>query len=211
MLKARRCATDVSAMANLRTSTSRRALGATAMATALLLGTACESAPPPPPTTTTAPARVIRPITFPVLGDVSFTDTFGAPRSGGRTHQGIDVMGTKMQHLVAAADGEVTALRHDNSGLSGNSLTITDADGWRYLYIHINNDTPGTDDGANVFDHAFAPGIRRGSKVTAGQHVAYLGDSGNAEDTAPHLHFEIHDPSGRVINPYDSLRAAVVK
>jgi murein DD-endopeptidase MepM/ murein hydrolase activator NlpD len=182
--------------------------GMVAAALILVVG-ACEAASPPPPTTTTVPPQVVRPITFPVEGPVTFTDTFGAPRSGGRTHQGIDLMGKKMQRLLAAADGEVTALRHDNSGLSGNSLTITDAQGWRYVYIHINNDTPGTDDGANRFEHAFAPGMRRGAKVTAGQHVAYLGDSGNAENTPPHLHFEIHTPNGQVINPYPSLMAVV--
>lgn len=178
---------------------------------------ACRSAPPPPldattTTTVVAPSAtpvVIRPLTFPVDGDVSFVDTFGAPRSGGRTHQGIDLMGAKMTPLVAAADGTVTSLRHDSSGLSGNSLTITDAEGWRYVYIHINNDTPGTDDGANLFQHAFVAGLARGSRVTAGQRIAYLGDSGNAENTGAHLHFELHDPTGKVVNPYASLLAVV--
>ena len=163
--------------------------------------------PPPPPTTTTTTVKpgVVRDMTFPVLGKVNFADTFGAPRSGGRSHQGTDIMGAKMLKLVAAADGTVTALRPDNPGLSGNSMTITDADGWRYVYIHINNDTPGTDDGRNVYDHAFASGIRRGSKVRAGQHVAYMGDSGNAENAGSHLHFELHKPDGTVVNPYQSL------
>lgn len=167
----------------------------------------CETAPPPPPTTTTttAPAAEVRDLTFPVDGEVTFVDTFGAPRSGGRTHQGIDLMGAKMTPLVAAATGTVTSLRHDSSGLSGNSLTITDAEGWRYVYIHLNNDTPGTDDGANLFAHAFVAGLARGSKVTAGQRIAYMGDSGNAEDAGSHLHFELHRPDGTIVNPYQSL------
>jgi murein DD-endopeptidase MepM/ murein hydrolase activator NlpD len=148
------------------------------------------------------------PITFPVEGKVSFVDTFGAPRSGGRTHAGQDIMAPKMAKALAAADGVVSALRHDSSGLSGNSLTITGDDGWKYVYIHLNNDRPGTDDGANLYDQAFGPGIRRGVRVTAGQHVGYVGDSGNAEDTAPHLHFEMHAPDGTVINPYISLMNA---
>lgn len=164
----------------------------------------CETAPPPPPTTTTVPAVTCE-LVFPVDGTVTFSDTFGAPRSGGRTHQGIDLMGAKMTPLVAAADGTVTALRHDNTGLSGNSLTITDAQGWRYVYIHINNDTPGTDDGANLAQHAFAPGIVKGATVRAGQRVAYMGDSGNAEDAGSHLHFELHRPDGTVVNPFQSL------
>jgi murein DD-endopeptidase MepM/ murein hydrolase activator NlpD len=183
--------------------TSRRAplLLLTSIALVLL---GCETAPPPPPTTTTVPG-VVRDLTFPVDGEVSFTDTFGAPRSGGRTHQGIDLMGAKMTPLVAAADGTVTALRHDSTGLSGNSLTITDADGWKYVYIHINNDTPGTDDGTNLFKYAFVAGLAKGSKVTAGQRIAYMGDSGNAEDAGSHLHFELHQPDGTVLNPYQSL------
>ncbi len=173
------------------------------LAAAAFALTGCETAPPPPPTTT-VPVGV-RPLTFPVEGQVRFWDTFGAPRSGGRTHQGIDLMGAKMMPLVAAADGTVTALRHDNSGLSGNSMTITDADGWTYVYIHINNDTPGTDDGANRYDQAFAAGIEAGARVRAGQRVAFMGDSGNAEDAGAHLHFELHRPDGTTVNPYQSL------
>ncbi len=188
----------------------RLALPIAAAAALVLAG--CETPPPPATPTTTAPRATtsvdtVRPLTFPVIGKVSFIDSFGAPRSGGRTHQGTDLMGAKMLKLVAAADGTVTALRHDNTGLSGNSMTITDADGWRYVYIHINNDTPGTDDGKNIYDHAFATGIRKGTKVTAGQHVAYLGDSGNAENAGSHLHFELHAPDGTVVNPYHSLIA----
>ena len=182
-------------------------------AAAIALGGACEAAPPPttPPTTTTVPAPVVRPMTFPVLGGVSrYADTHGAPRSGGRSHQGQDLMGPKMTELVAANDGTVTALRHDSSGLSGNSLTITDSAGWKYVYIHLNNDRPGTDDGANIFDQAFAPGLRRGSVVEAGDLVGYMGDSGNAEDAGSHLHFELHRPDDTVVNAYPSLKAATV-
>jgi murein DD-endopeptidase MepM/ murein hydrolase activator NlpD len=172
-------------------------------AAAIALGGACEAAPPPP-------EPVVREMTFPVLGGVRYSDTHGAPRSGGRSHQGQDLMGPKMTQLVAANDGTVTALRHDSSGLSGNSLTITDAEGWRYVYIHLNNDRPGTDDGANIYDQAFAPGLRRGSVVEAGDLVAFMGDSGNAEDAGSHLHFELHRPDGTVVNAYASLRASSI-
>ena len=145
---------------------------------------------------------------FPVEGAVSFSDDFGDPRSGGRTHAGNDLMGARMQKLLAAADGTVTSARLDASNLSGHMLTIKDAEGWSYRYIHLNNDTPGTDDGLAVRDQVFAPGVGTGAKVKAGQHVAYLGDSGNAEDTAPHLHFELVRPDGTTINPWTSLRLA---
>lgn len=155
-------------------------------------------------------AATVRPITFPVHPDdvakVYWSDTYGAPRGGGRSHIGVDIMGPKMTRLVAAADGRVSWLRHDT--VRGNNLNITDDDGWTYYYIHINNDTPGTDDGANDWEFAFAEGVAPGARVRAGQVVAYLGDSGNAEETAPHLHFEISDPSGTPINPTPSVDAA---
>jgi hypothetical protein len=149
-----------------------------------------------------------RELHFPVEGAVTFSDDFGDPRSGGRSHAGNDLMGTKMQKLLAAADGTVTSARLDASNLSGHMLTIKDAEGWSYRYIHLNNDTPGTDDGLALPEHVWAPGITSGTKVRAGQHVAYLGDSGNAEGTAPHLHFELIKPDGTTINPWTSLRLA---
>ena len=149
-----------------------------------------------------------RPFLFPVQGPVRFTDDFGAPRSGGRLHKGNDLMGMKLQKLLATRDGIVTFVRHDTSTNSGNMLVLRDAEGWEYWYIHINNDTPGTDDCRNERGSAFAPGITTGSRVVQGQHLAYLGDSGNAEGTAPHLHFELHRPGGEVVNPYESLVAA---
>jgi murein DD-endopeptidase MepM/ murein hydrolase activator NlpD len=110
--------------------------------------------------------------------------------------------------LLAAVSGRITRLRHDLSGLSGNSLTITADDGWSYVYIHLNNDSPGTDDSANRFEYAFAPGMALNKRVAAGELVGFLGDSGNAEQTVAHLHFEIHQPDGAVINAFASLRAA---
>jgi hypothetical protein len=159
-------------------------------------------------TPTAAPGTVLRTFVFPVAGKVAFTDTFGAARSGGRAHQGQDLIAAKRTPVVATVDGTVTSLTWSNAGLSGNSLTITDADGWQYVYIHLNNDRPGTDDGANVYDQAFADGISKGQRVKAGELVAWVGDSGNAESAGSHLHFELHRPDGTVVNPYGSLLAA---
>jgi len=150
---------------------------------------------------------VVRDIEFPAVGDVSYQDDFGDPRSGGRTHEGVDIMGEKMMPLVSAVDGWVRYVTVPEASW-GYGLELEDADGWRYWYLHINNDTPGTDDGLGGEANAFAPGIYRGARVTRGQTVAYMGDSGNAERTGAHLHFEIHDPSDTPVNPYESLRAA---
>jgi len=157
----------------------------------------------------------IRPIVFPVLpdpelGKATWSDTFLAPRGGGRRHEGQDLMGNKMLKLVACVSGEIVELRHRSSG---NSLYLKGDDGWFYCYLHINNDTPGTDDGKNDFEHAFAKDLKKGDKVTQGQHIAYLGDSGNAEGSGSHCHFEIRMPhknwyNASAVNPHYSLLAA---
>ena len=107
-------------------------------------------------------------------------------------------------------------MRHDAG--QGNNLVITDAEGWSYHYVHINNDTPGTDDGANPLEAAFSPriaeawrnGTWQGMRVSAGEVVAYMGDSGNAEAcNCPYLHFEIERPDGVNINPTASVDAAL--
>jgi len=155
--------------------------------------------------------EVVRPIVFPVAGPNTYSDTFGACRSGcSRGHEGTDIMAAKLTLLVAARDAEVKWLKDTATpdGAQGNYVMLRDAEGWEYWYIHVNNDSPGTDDGANPRDWMFAPGIEVGADVKAGQLVGFVGDSGNAEGTAPHLHFEIHKPDGSVVNPYRSLRAA---
>jgi hypothetical protein len=150
-----------------------------------------------------------RRIVFPVQEHVTYSDTFGACRDGcTRFHQGEDLIGQRLFHELAAVDGTVTWMVTNASGTGGNWLEITDAQGWHYNYGHINNDTPGTDDGANPAQWRFAPGIVVGAHVHAGQFVAYMGDSGDAETTVPHLHFEIRRPDNTPIDEYPSLRLA---
>lgn len=147
-------------------------------------------------------------LVFPVDGDHHFNDTFWAGRSHG-FHTGQDIMADKMTPVVAVADGVVrlvnwTARAHMNPDRCC-SLVIRHDDGWESWYIHLDNDTTGTDDGRGWgIKRAIAPGVR----VEAGQHIAWVGDSGNAEHTPPHIHFELRDPSGTVVNPYRALVAA---
>ncbi len=144
---------------------------------------------------------------FPVIGDVYYTDTFGACRSGcSRTHEGIDLMADKMTPIVAVADGTVGWM-HAEQGGKCCAMSLDHADGWESYFIHMNNDTPGTDDGQGW---GFAEDIYPGAPVYAGQLIGWVGDSGNAESTAPHLHYELHMPDGTVVNPYESLNAAPV-
>lgn len=182
-------------------------LALTALVATAVVGCAPAPAAPAPPPPSAAPTRQI---VFPLAVSVKYSDTFGAGRSGGRSHEGQDLMAPKGTPAVAAASGTVTMVRHSPAGLSGNMLRITDAEGWQYVYIHLNNDTPGTDDGANVFEEAFAPGMRQGQKVVAGEPIGFVGDSGNAESTGAHLHFEILEPGVGAVNAYSSLRASTV-
>jgi len=146
------------------------------------------------------------PLVFPVGGDdYYYADDqyigFWACRDGcARTHHAIDIMTDKMTEIYAVADGTVTWL-----GTRCCSVFLTHDDGWETWYIHLNNDTEGTDDGLGW---GIAPGIEIGTHVQAGQLIGWVGDSGNAEDTAPHLHFELYDPADVVVNPYRSLREA---
>ncbi|HVW35564.1 MAG TPA: M23 family metallopeptidase, partial [Acidimicrobiia bacterium] len=154
------------------------------------------------------PDVVVRPIAVPVQGSFTYRDDFGDGRAG-HTHQGNDLMVAKGRPLLAARDATVRRVFIDNgTATQGNMLVLRDGDGWEYWYLHINNDTPGTDDGLNPLAFAFAPGITVGATVKAGQVVAYAGDSGDAETAGSHLHFEIHPPGGAAIDPYPSLRLA---
>lgn len=145
------------------------------------------------------------PMTFPVLGSVEWEDTFLASRADGqRRHLGQDLMAPKMRPLVAAFDGVVHPIR---SPLH-NWLTLKGDGGWTAVYMHINIDTPGTRDAKGTDMYAFAPGIYDGTHVVAGQLIAFCGDSGNAREVGPHLHFELHGPDGGVYNAAPSLRAA---
>ncbi len=149
------------------------------------------------------------PLVFPVVGEVSYTDTFYADRANGQ-HHAQDLMAAKMTPVVAVASGRIEFVNWSSNpdDLRPNnccSLALRHDDGWQTYYIHLNNDSPGTDDGQGW---GIAPGLRPGVHVQAGELIGWVGDSGNAESTAPHLHFELRDPSGVIVNPYQALRAA---
>lgn len=154
--------------------------------------------------------KVDYPMVFPVAGPNTYSDGFWSRRGTG-IHHGVDIMAAKMTPVVAIADGTVTHINGSTNQAWIDkygrccTLRVTHAEGWVSVYIHLNNDTPGTDDGQGW---GIAPGIALGTKVKAGQLIGYAGDSGNAENTAPHLHFELMDKHGVFVDPYPSLRAA---
>jgi murein DD-endopeptidase MepM/ murein hydrolase activator NlpD len=145
-------------------------------------------------------------VRFPQLDEqTDFVDSWGQARSEERSHQGTDLMGTKMAPVVAVFDGVVEIMGHGDR--SGYHIKIDHGDGTSSWYMHLNNDTPGTDDGNGGPENSFAEGLEVGDTVEAGQVIGYVGDSGNAEWSGAHTHFELHI-RGHPVNPYPYLQDA---
>lgn len=121
----------------------------------------------------------------------SFIDSWGAARSGGRAHEGTDVMAPYGNAVYAFTSGRISQL--STGGLGGITLWLRGNDGTSYYYAHLS---------------AYAPGISEGSAVEAGQLIARNGNTGNAVGTPPHVHFEAHPGGGGPVNPYTMLRSA---
>ncbi len=138
------------------------------------------------------PAVTVVLAAFPVAPTCAFTDTFGAPRSGGRTHEGVDLMVASGTAIYAVMNGTISKKQVNYVGsLGGNALWLGADDGSYFYYAHLS---------------AFAPGIEVGSVVTAGTLIGYVGATGNA--SVPHLHFEVHPGGGSAVNPYPIAKAA---
>lgn len=111
-------------------------------------------------------------------------------------------MAPKMTGVYAFADGIVGSV--EEGSRPGRYVRIEHEGGWTSYYMHLNNDNLDTDDNEASWLLTVAPGIEEGAEVSGGQLIGWVGDSGNAEATQPHLHFEIRYDN-RPINPYPIL------
>jgi peptidoglycan LD-endopeptidase LytH len=121
--------------------------------------------------------------TCPVAGPVTFVDTWGAARSGGRRHKGVDMMSPRGTPVVAPVPGRV---EHRGNSLGGLSYHLSGDDGHYYYGTHLS-------------------AYGQGGRVGVGTVIGYVGATGNA--TTPHLHFEVHPHGGGAANPYPYVRA----
>jgi murein DD-endopeptidase MepM/ murein hydrolase activator NlpD len=147
------------------------------------LGDRPERRPLIPPKNGHVPLTVIPKLTagryvFPVYGPSSYIDTFGAARADVTYHHGDDIFGQLGQPLVACADGTIFSVGWNKIG--GNRLWLLDQQGNQFYYAHLS---------------AFSTLAVNGAHVKAGQVIGFMGQTGDAEGTPVHLHFEIHPVS----------------
>lgn len=125
-------------------------------------------------------------IICPIPGS-AYGDTWGAARSGGRRHEGVDLIAPRGIPIYAVTSGVVT---FKTNRLGGNAISLVGDNGNRYYYAHLDG---------------YEGSSRR---VFQGEVVGYNGDTGNARFSTPHLHFQVHPGGGQAVNPYPSVRAA---
>lgn len=121
----------------------------------------------------------------PMAGPVTFVDSWGAPRSGGRTHEGVDMIAARGTPIAAIFSGVIQ--RATTSSLGGITLWLLTDAGDEFYYAHMDG---------------YADGIASGVRVSEGQIIGFNGSTGNAPDYLPHLHFEYHPGGGSPVNPY---------
>lgn len=179
--------------AGVRILQRRMRLKATGKANAKLLrrlGIQIRAVASSPPASLAAPvsgARYLR--AFPVQGDHTYFDDWGAPR-GTRSHQGNDLMAAKGTPAVAVADGTIDRMTRVETGLGGIWIWLKDREGNTFYYAHLDS---------------IAPLLEEGSAVATGQVIGAVGNTGDARYGADHLHFEIHPGGGGAVNPFTEL------
>jgi murein DD-endopeptidase MepM/ murein hydrolase activator NlpD len=187
----------------------RAAVFSCALLVLLVTASRDDGAPPRAPARAVAPAQPPKELTaaqvlaqrrplVPVQGvrRGALHDTFAAQRGAKRRHEAIDILAPRGTPVLAADDGEIGRISSNRAG----GLAIYQVDASRrlaYYYAHLDG---------------YAPGLREGMTVRRGDVLGYVGTTGNAPRTTPHLHFAVYDLlpgrrwwKGNAINPYEAL------
>ncbi|MDV3467508.1 M23 family metallopeptidase [Stenotrophomonas sp. C3(2023)] len=135
----------------------------------------------PPPTALPVPVEGVR--------ARQVADTFGAPRGRDRRHEGVDIFASRGTPVRSATLGVVADIRE--SGLGGRQVWVLGPARERYYYAHLDG---------------WREGLERGEVVQPGTVLGYVGDTGNAKGTPPHLHWGIYGADG-AYDPLPLLRA----
>jgi len=129
-------------------------------------------------------------LTVPVEGvrASGLVDTWGAPRSGGRRHEGIDIFGTRGTKIRSTTEGVVTTV--GDNRLGGHCVWVMGPGGYLHYYAHLEK----------------YGDVKRGLRIRPGHFIGTVGDSGNAKGTPPHLHYGVYKLIGGACNPYPLLK-----
>lgn len=135
----------------------------------------------PPPTAMPVPVQNV------AVGDIE--PSFGAPRSGDRTHDGIDIFAARGTPVQSTTRGVVLSVRE--SGMGGKQVWVIGPARERHYYAHLD---------------AWAEGLKERDVLAQGQLLGYVGDTGNARETPPHLHYGVYGEGG-ALDPLPRLLA----
>lgn len=181
--------------AGVRILQRRLGLKATGIADAALLKKlglkirAVASTPAVTPVAVASTAKYLK--VFPLVGKYSYSSDFGAARHQG-SHEGNDLMASRGIPVVAVTNGVIKRLTREETGLGGLWIWLVDGEGNEFYFAHLDS---------------IVPDLREGTRVTAGQQIATVGNTGDARYGDPHLHFEIHPGGGGAVNPFSDLSA----
>lgn len=133
------------------------------------------------------PAPAVLPVPVEGVGRSGLANTWGASRSEGRRHEGIDIFAPRHTQVLSATRGLV--IRRGWNRLGGRTISVLGPGGLYHYYAHLEDwDEPDV-----------------GDWVEAGQVLGYVGNSGNAAGTPPHLHYGVYGWNGQAMNPYPLL------
>ena len=135
------------------------------------------------------PTPTASPVPVQGVAAADIAATFGALRSGDRSHDGVDIFATRGTPVLSATRGVVLSVRE--SGIAGRQVWVIGPARERHFYAHLDD---------------WAPGLRRGDVLRVGEGLGTVGDTGNARNTPTHLHYGIYGAAGAV-DPLPRLRA----